>query len=170
MADGAGDRFERVIPLDGPAVRALPLWGERRCFKGFCVELVPAGPRTVNFKLDQTFASISFAADEGRSSLAGDRLRKYDRRPHEFIVAPPNFPLFGEAAMAPEVLAFEVEFDVVCDAVAKELGVDPTTLRPEVVIGGPDPLATLLAGRIRRRILSAQSGDAHLEALCLCLL
>ncbi len=44
-----------------------------------------------NRELAETFASISYGADEGRSSLADDRLRRYDRRPYKQIVAPEDF-------------------------------------------------------------------------------
>lgn len=80
----------QLVPLSAPPLTELPRWGPRVEFKDFFVELVPEGERTFNVRLSETFASINFGPAEGTSSLAGDRLRRYDRRPYEFIVAPPR--------------------------------------------------------------------------------
>ncbi|MGI9434298.1 MAG: AraC family transcriptional regulator [Geminicoccaceae bacterium] len=72
--------MKQELNLSAPPLGKLPEWGKRFDFETFFVELVPAGKRSFNVRLAETFASISFSADEGRSSLAGDRLRRYDRR------------------------------------------------------------------------------------------
>ena len=107
--------------LDAPPRVSLPAWGPRIRLATFSVELVPAGKRTLNVKLPKTLATISFDTDEGASSLAGDRLRRYERRPYEYIVVPANFPLRGTSEAAPEVLAFAFDFDDVRADVAAAL-------------------------------------------------
>ena len=148
----------------------LPEWGKRIVFDQFFVELVPAGPRRMNIRLGDSFASISFDTDEGRSSLAGDRLRHYDRRPYEFIVAPPNFPLRGESDSAPEVLVFIFDFEAIRADVAAALQLEPSKLEPRVVIGGPKTMTTELAQRIRRHIMASDVTDDYLRSLCMVML
>ena len=126
-----------------------------------------AGPRAGR---QPCFASISFGADEGRSSLAGDRLRPYERRPYEFIVAPPSFPLRGESDSAPEVLVYLFEFDAIRQDVAAALQVPPDILEPRVIIAGPRALTTELAQRIRRHILRSDVSNEYLKAMCMVLL
>ena len=148
----------------------LPEWGKRISFDNFYVELVPAGPRRMNIRLNDSFASISFDADEGRSSLAGERLRPYDRRPYEFIVVPPNFPLCGESDAAPEVLVFIFDFEAIRADVAAALQLDPSKLEPRVIIGAPRSMTTELAQRIRRHITAGDVTDDYLRSLCMVML
>lgn len=156
--------------LDAPPRGDLPVWGKRISFSNFFVELVPSGKRVLNVRLAGTFASISFGQDEGRSSLAGDRLRRFDRRPHEYIVTPPDFPLRGESDAAPEVLVLVFDFEVLKNDIAAGLQIPPEQVEPRVIIGAPKPFSTELAGRIRRQMLSDTVSKEYLEALCLVLL
>lgn len=153
-----------------PPRKALREWGTRVKFDDFFVELVPAGPRRLNLRLSQSLATISYDADEGRSTLAGDRLRSYDRRPYEFIVVPPKFPLYGESEAAPEVLVFVFDFEAIRGDVAAGLQVEPDLVEPRVIIGAPKPLITELAQRIRRHILSNDVTPGYLRSLCLVML
>lgn len=162
--------MNQLMDILAPPRGALPEWGKRIQFDNFLVELVPSGPRRMNFRLRESFASISFDADEGHSSLAGDRLRPYDRRPYEFIVVPPDFPLRGESDGAPEVLAFVFDFETICPDVAAGLQVPPATLESRVIIGAPKPLITELAQRIRRHILSGDVTADYLRSLCMVML
>lgn len=156
--------------IAAPPRGTLPEWGKQITFDTFFVELVPGGPRKINVRLAESFASISFDADEGRSSLAGDRLRPYDRRPYEFIVAPPGFPLRGESDAAPEVLVFIFDFDAIRSDVAAALQIPPDRLEPRVVIGGPRSMTTELAQRIRRHMLSDDATHEYLKSLCMVML
>lgn len=164
------ERADQRIALDGPPARTLPLWGRRVEFEDFLVELVPPGRREFNVKLERTFASINFGSTAGTSSLAGDRLRRYDRRPFEFIIAPPKFPLRGASEDAPEVLAFVIDFPRLHEEIASAMDVNPDVLRPEVVLGSPEPFATGLAKRIRKQLLSDEPPQQYLEALCVSLI
>lgn len=160
----------QVLSLDAPPLSELPLWGRRVELNGFLVELVPEGERIFNVRLEETFASISFAPAEGTSSLAGDRLRRYERRPYEFIVAPPLFPLKGETKIAPEVLAFAIDFDAMRTTLADALGVEKDGLTPQVVIGGPAAFTSVLAKKIRVQLSADRPADRYLESLCIALL
>ena len=102
--------------------------------------------------------------------LAGERLRPYDRRPYEFIVAPPNFPLRGESDAAPEVLVFVFDFEAIRADVAAALQLDPSKLEPRVIIDGPKPMITELAQRIRRHIIAGDVTDDYLKSLCMVML
>lgn len=163
-------RTSQIIPLGSPPLAELPRWGRRLDFDRFFVELVPEGERIFNVRLSKTFASISFGPAEGTSSLAGDRLRRYDRRPYEFIVAPPRFPLKGETKRAPEVLAFVIDVDGMRETLADALAVGPDSLQPEVVIGAPAAFTTVLARRIRLQLCAERPARAYVEALCIALL
>ena len=156
--------------IDAPPRGALPEWGKRIQFDKFFVELVPAGKRSFNVRLESMFATISFGADEGRSSLAGDRLRKYDRKPHEYIVTPPKFPLRGESDSAPEVIAFVFDFEEVRKEVSAALQVAENILEPRVIIGGPKPFITELAQRVRRHIMTHDVSNDYLRSLCFILI
>ena len=162
--------MKQQMNISAPPRGELPEWGKRTSFGGFFVELVPAGPRRMNIRLADSFASISFGTDEGRSSLAGDRLRPYDRRPYEFIVAPPNFPLRGESSSAPEVLVFVFDFEAIRGDVAAALQIKPSKLEPRVIIGGPKTMTTELAQRIRRHILAGDATDDYLRSMCMVML
>lgn len=156
----------QLIPISAPPLAELPHWGKRVAFDRFLVELVPPGERQFNVRLDETFASINFAPAEGTSSLAGDRLRRYDRRPFEYIVAPPRFPLKGESKAAPEVLAFVVKFEQMRETFAQAYDVEPGLLDPEVVLGDPDPFVAELARKIRQQISAKRVARRYLETLC----
>jgi AraC family transcriptional regulator len=156
--------------IAAPPRGELPEWGSRIEFDHFFVELVPAGPRRMNIRLGNSFASISFDSDEGHSSLAGDRLRPYDRRPYEFIVTPPNFPLSGDSASAPEVLVFVFDFEAIRADVAAALQLEASKLEPRVIIGGPKTMTTELAQRIRRHIMAGDVTDDYLRSLCMVML
>lgn len=158
------------MSLDAPPRGELPLWGRRIRFESFFVELVSSGKRALNVRLADTFASISFGPDEGRSSLAGDRLRRFDRRPYEYVVTPPNFPLRGESDAAPEVLAFVFHFDDLRSDIAAALQLPEEVLEPHVIIDGPKPFTTELAQRIRRHMLAHDVSTDYLHALCFLLL
>lgn len=160
----------QLIPLSAPPLSDLPCWGRRVEFNDFFVELVPQGERVFNVRLDDAFASINFGPAEGTSSLAGERLRRYERRPFEYIVAPPRFPLKGEANIAPEVLAFVFEFDTVREALSRIAGVADEEITPQVVIGNPSPFTTALAKKIRSQVALASRSRAYLESLCTVLL
>ncbi|MEO1092306.1 MAG: AraC family transcriptional regulator [Pseudomonadota bacterium] len=144
---------------------SVPQWGRRIRLERFSVELVPAGERSFNVKLPKTLATISFSADEGVSSLAGDRLRRYDRRPYEYLVVPANFPLRGESRAAPEVLAFAFRFEDLKADVAAAMQVTLDRLEPRVIIGSPKPFATELAKRIRRHLRADTISRDYLHAL-----
>ncbi len=156
--------------LDVPPRGELPRWGKRADFESFSVELVPEGRRRINVRLSKTFASISFGPDEGRSSLAGDRVRKFDRRPYEYIVTPPRFPLYGESQWAPEVLVFLFEFELVKSSVAAALQVNEEMIEQRVILGAPKPFTTELAQRIRRHMLVHGMSSDYLHSLCFLLL
>ena len=162
--------MSQIIPLTAPPLTELPLWGQRAEFESFFVELVPSGKRVFNVRLLETFASINFAPAEGTSSLAGDRLRRYERRPYEFIIIPPRFPLKGETTQAPEVLAFVIKLEKMRETLAQAFGVDANTIHPQVVLGRPEPFITALANRIRAQLSAANSTGPYLEALCIGLL
>lgn len=162
--------MKQEMSLDAPPRGKLPEWGQRVRFDKFFVELVPAGARRFNVRLSESFASISFDSDEGRSSLAGDRLRSYDRRPYEYIVAPANFPLRGESSSAPEVLAFVFDFDAMKADIAAALQVSEGVLEPRVIIGDPKPFTTEMAQRIRRHMLTETLSQDYLQSLCFLLI
>jgi len=151
--------------LDAPPSLSVPEWGRRIRLDKFVIELVPAGERTFNVKLPKTLATISFSTDEGASSLAGDRMRHYERRPYEYIVVPANFPLRGESKAAPEVLSFSFNFDEVRMDVAAALQLPPERLEPCVIIGGPKPFTTEIAQRIRRHMRAEVVSHDYLRAL-----
>lgn len=160
----------QIIPLSAPPLADLPLWGRRIAFETFLVELVPPGERIFNVRLADTFASINFAPAEGTSSLAGDRLRPYDRRPYEYIIAPPRFPLKGETKVAPEVLAFVIKFDEMRETISDALDCAPTDVNPEVVLGDPVPFNAELAKKIRAQLNAPRLARGYLESLCIALL
>ena len=162
--------MKQELNLSAPPLGKLPEWGKRFDFERFFVELVPAGKRSFNVRLAETFASISFSADEGRSSLAGDRLRRYDRRAYEYIVAPAGFPLRGQSEAAPEVLVLVFPFEAMKADIAAALRLSQDVLESRVTIGGPKPFTTALAQRIRRHILSDAVSNDYLHALCFVLL
>lgn len=166
----SGDVVKQQMNINAPPKGELPNWGRRIEFEHFFAELVPPGARRFNVRLEDSFASISFAGDEGRSSLAGDRLRHYDRKPYEFIVVPPNFPLRGESEAAPEVLALVFEFEALRDEIATALQISPDLLESRVVIGGPKTFTTTIAERIRRHMLGGEGPDDYLRSLCLVLI
>ncbi len=165
MAKRPSKSRRQIIPQARPPVDTLPLWGERLVFHNFIVELVPPGERHFNVRLTETFASINFAPAEGTSSLAGDRVRRYERRPYEFIVAPPMFPLKGETAQAPEVLAFVIKFDAMRNIISGGLGEPAEAINPEVILGSPTPFTTALAKKIRAQISNANASAPYVEAL-----
>lgn len=165
-----GAAIKQDMNLDAPPRGALPNWGKRIHFEKYFVELVPAGQRKFNVRLAETFASISFGSDEGRSSLAGDRLRRFDRRPHEYIVTPPNFPLRGASDAAPEVLAFVFNFEDLRPGIAAALQISADILEPHVIIGAPKPFTTELAQRIRRHMLAHDVSTEYLQSLCFVLI
>ena len=167
--DDEASRLQR-LPLDGPPAKILPLWGRRVEFEHFLIELVPRGPREFNVKLGRTFASINFSADEGTSSLAGDRLRPFDRRPFEYIIVPPGFPLKGRSCAAPEVLAFVLDFPALQVEIETAMGVAPGSVGSEVFMGAPDPFAAAVANRIRKQLLNPEPPQLYLESLCVSLL
>lgn len=162
--------MKQDMNLEAPPKGDLPRWGKRLKYDHFFVELVPSGKRNINVRIADTFASISFGPDEGRSSLAGDRLRKFDRRPYEYIVTPPNFPLSGKSESAPEVLAFVFSFEALRPSVAAALQVGEEMIEPRVVIGDPKPFTTELAQRIRRHILAQSISTDYLHSMCFLLL
>ncbi|MGI9326319.1 MAG: helix-turn-helix domain-containing protein [Pseudomonadales bacterium] len=166
MSDEADQNFKQIIAQTSPPIEELPHWGRRVEFTDFLVELVPGGKRHFNVRLKDVFASINFAPAEGTSSLAGDRLRRYDRRPFEYILAPPLFPLKGETESAPEVLAFVIELNNMRNMIAGALGVDADAMRPEVVLGKPAPFTTALAKKIRGQLSNPDPARQYLEALC----
>ena len=153
------------MDLGAPPEDRVPEWGRRVRLDRFSIELVPAGARSFNVKLPRTLATISFGADAGASSLAGDRLRRYERRPYETIVVPANFPLKGESKAAPEVLSFAFRFDDVRAEAAAAMQVSPEVLQPRVIIGAPKPFNRELAQRIRRHMQGAEVSRDYLEAL-----
>ncbi len=165
----APDDIQR-IPLSATPLVDLPCWGRRVEFDTFFVELVPQGERVFNVRLNDAFASINFGPAEGTSSLAGDRLRRYERRPYEYIVAPPRFPLKGAAEVAPEVLAFVFQFDPVRQALARIARTAEDDMKPQVIIGKPKPFTTALAKKIRGHISLNDRSRAYLESLCTVLL
>ena len=153
------------IPLAAPPLSDLPCWGNRVEFDEFFVELVPQGRRSINVRLRQAFASISFAPAEGTSSLAGERLRPYQRRPFEYIVAPPRFPLRGESESAPEVLVFVFQFEPVGRALSKITGVPSGEIKPQVVIGNPSTFTTTLAKKIRSHLTTDELSRHYVRSL-----
>ncbi len=162
--------MNQTMNIMAPPRGELPHWGIRVDLGNFFVELVEAGSRHINIRLSKCFASISFDTDQGRSSLAGDRLRNYERRAYEFIVAPPGFPIRGESNSAPEVLVFVFDFDAIRQDVAAALQVSPDILEPRVIIDGPKVLTTELAQRIRRHLLRRDISRDYLRSLCMVLL
>ncbi len=160
----------QLIPLSAPPLADLPCWGRRVEFEEFFVELVPQGERVFNVRLEDAFASINFGPAEGTSSLAGDPLRRYERRPYEYIVAPPRFPLKGEADIAPEVLAFVFQFAAIRDPLSRLAGVEQDSIAPQVVIGKPSPFTTALAKKIRSHMTLDNRSRVYLESLCTVLL
>lgn len=157
------DRQE--MGLDTPPRGSVPEWGRRVRFDKFSVELIPAGERSLNVRLAKTLATISFGTDEGSSSLAGDRLRRYERRPYEYIVVPANFPLRGESKVAPEVLAFAFRFEDIKLDIAAATQIPQEILEPRVIIGGPKPFTTEIAQRIRRHMRAETVSRDYLQAL-----
>jgi AraC-like DNA-binding protein len=153
------------MSLDAPPHGSLPEWGRRIRFDKFSVELVPAGARSLNVRLPRTLATISFSSDEGSSSLAGDRLRRYERRPYEYIVVPANFPLRGTSEAAPEVLSFAFRFEDMKPYIAAAMQIPFDLLEPRVIIGGPRPFTTEVAQRIRRHLLSETVSRDYVHAL-----
>ena len=162
--------MKQEMDLDAPPGGAVPEWGKRVHFDNFYIELVPPGARTLNLRLPTNLATISFSSDEGRSSLAGDRLRNYDRRPYEYIVVPSKFPVRGKSEAAPEVLCFIFPFDDLKEEIAAALQISEEMLEPRVIIGGPKPFTTELAQRIRRHILQEATPNQYLRALCIVLI
>ena len=161
--------FEQIIPLTIPPLADLPRWGTRVEFDDFFVELVPEGQRIFNVRLDKSFATINFGPAEGTSSLAGDRMRRYERRPFEYIVVPPRFPLRGSTDSAPQVLAFVFDFDAFADALANLSGSSEKPV-PNVIIGNPSTYTTSLAKNIRSHLLGKNISRKFLEAMCTVLL
>jgi len=153
------------MSLEATPSTSVPEWGRRFRFDTFSVELVPAGERTFNVKLPRTLATISFSGDQGASSLAGDRLRRYERRPYEYIVVPAGFPLRGESKAAPEVLSFAFRFEDVRPDVAAATQVPPDRLEPRVIIGGPKSFTTELAKRMRLLLRAETVPQEYLRAL-----
>ncbi len=162
--------MKQTMSIDAPPKGELPEWGKRIDFNEFFVELVPAGPRSFNVRLKDSFASISFSSDEGRSSLAGDRLRRYDRRPYEYIVSPPGFPLRGQSTAAPEVLVIVFDLEIMRPDIASALQLPEDRLEPRVIIGNPKPFITALAERIRKHMMAHGQPDEYLRALCVLLI
>ena len=163
--------IKQEMNLDAPPGVAVPEWGKRAQFDSFFAELTPAaGARTLNLRLPTSLATISFAPDEGRSSLAGDRLRPYERMPYEYIVAPPKFPVRGKSEDAPEVLCLAFSFDDLREEVAEALQISADLLEPRVIIGGPKVFTTEIAQRIRRHILQDAQPNQYLRSLCIVLL
>ena len=160
------DVVKQDMRIDAPPSGDLPQWGKRMAFDNFFVELVPAGPRSFNVRLARSFASISFSGDEGRSTLADDKLRRYDRRPFEYIVSPPSFPLRGKSDAAPEVLALVFDFDAMRPTIASALQMPTDLLEPRVIIGSPKPFITAIAERIRKHIIAYENPDEYLRSLC----
>ncbi len=160
-----------MMSLTAAPSQSLPHWGTRIEFASFLVERVPAGPRSFNIQLPAaTFASINFAPGSGRSSLAGDRLRPFDRMPFEYLVVPPGFPLKGEEAEAPEVLAFVIDFDAFRPILAAAYAVPPERLQPQVIMGTPCPFTTELAKKIRFQLGLEDPSRPYLESLCTAML
>lgn len=157
--------MRQQMRIDAPPKGELPKWGKRMSFEKFFVELVPPGPRSFNVRLANSFASISFSGDEGRSSLADDKLRRYERRPYEYIVSPPKFPLRGQSTAAPEVLVIVFDFDAMRPAIASAMQIPDERLEPRVIIGRPKPLITSLAERARRHIMAHRNPDDYLRSL-----
>ena len=164
------DVVSQDTSLSAPPRGRLPEWGKRIYFENFVVELVPAGKRSFNVRLSETLATISFGPDEGSSSLAGDRLRRYERRPYEYIVVPPNFPLHGESHAAPEVLSFVLRFEELKPDIAAALDIPQDILQPRVIVGGPKPFTTELAQQIRRHMLIDGASKTYLRSLCFVLI
>lgn len=163
-------RPEQYIAPSGPPLRVHPHWGERVTFESFHVELLPAAPRHFNVKLPQAFATISYSGDEGRSNLAGDRERKYERRPFEYLVAPPDLPLRGVSEAAPEMLAIVSDFHALRACLASALQVSPEDLGLRIFFGAPKPIITELALRVRKHILGGDVSKRYLESVCVVLL
>ena len=153
--------------FDGRRISLVALDGQRDESSGgaLSVELVPPGERSLNVRLPKTLATISFGTDAGSSSLAGDRLRHYERRPYEYIVVPANFPLRGQSTAAPEVLAFVFRFEDLKPDVAAAMQVPQEVVESRVIIGGPKPLTTELAQRMRRHMRAEIVSRDYLQAL-----
>lgn len=160
----------QLIELSAPPLTQLPRWGRRLEFDDFFVELVPRGKRVFNVRLHDTFASMSYSGARGTSSLAGDRLRRYERLPFEYIVAPPRFPLKGETKIAPEVLVFVLQFDRLRATLAGALDVPAESLDPQVVIGNPTPFNTALAKKLRLQLNLPSPASHYVHSLCIALL
>ena len=161
---------KQQMSLSAPPRGSLPEWGRRIGFERFFAELVPAGERRFNVRLSDSLATISFGADQGTSSLAGDRMRRYERRPYEFIVVPPGFPLRGESAAAPEVLVLVFRFDALKAEIAAALQIDQDILEPRVIIGAANPFARQIAQHVRRQLLAETPSADYLESLCLAMI
>lgn len=159
-----------MVDIRAPPRGELPVWGTRIAFGDFFVELVPPGERHFNVRLADCFASISFASDAGVSTLAGDRLRRYERRPFEYIVAPPCFPLRGTSQAAPEVLALVFPFEALKTDLSAALQVSEDLLEPRVIIGGPKKFTTEIAQRVRRHIMADDLSSDYLRSLCFTLI
>ncbi len=155
----------QVRSLNAPPQASVPQWRRRIRLEKFSVEHVPAGERSFNVKLPKTLATISFSTDEGSSSLAGHRLRHYERPPHEHIVVPANFLLRGQSNSAPEVLAFTFQLEKLKPDIAAALQAPPDLLESRVIIGGPKPFTTELARRLRRRMRAETVSQDYLQAL-----
>ncbi len=162
--------MKQEMRIDAPPRGELPRWGKRLEYESFFVELVPPGRRSFNVRLSDSFASISFASDEGRSTLADEKLRRFERRPYEYIISPPSFPLRGQSDAAPEVLAIVFDFDELRPQFAAALQMPIGLVEARVVIGNPKPFVTSIANRIRRHINACEMADEYLRSLCLVLL
>lgn len=158
------------MKIDAPPRGDLPRWGTRFTFDTFVVELVPPGPRTFNVKLKNSFASISFSEDEGHSTLADDKLRRFDRRPYEYIVSPPDFPLRGTSDNAPEVLVIAFDFAALRPEIASALQLPDEMIEPRIIIGSPKPFVTSIAQRIRKHMMSSDAPGDYLRSLCVVLI
>jgi AraC family transcriptional regulator len=161
---------KQEMDLDAPPGNSVPEWGRRVHFHNFFVDLCPAAPRTLNLSLSTNLATISFDNDEGLSSLAGDRLRPYERSPYEYIVVPPKFPVRGKSDSAPEVLCLAYSFNDLKQEVAEALQISEDLLEARVIIGGPKPFTTEIAQRIRRHILKDPKPNQYLRSLCIVLI
>lgn len=163
--------IKQEMDLEAPPGNAVPEWGKRVHFDDFYAELAPAaGARMLNLRLPESLATISFASDEGRSSLAGDRLRPYERLPYEYIVVPPKFPVRGKSKDAPEVLCLVFSFEDLREEIAEALQISAERLEPHVIIGGPKPFTTEIAQRIRRHMLQDAQPNQYLRSLCIVLI
>ena len=157
-------RPEQYLDQSRPPVTTHPEWGRRVTLDNFLLELVPAAPRHFNVQLPDSFASISFNGDEGRSNLAGDRQRRFERRPFEYIVAPPDRQLKGVSSSAPEVLVLVFDFEALkpCIAAAHQVGVED--LEHAFTLGSPQPIVSDLCRRVRKHLLGETVSKEYLES------